>query len=188
MEENDLLELLKKGCKKAFESLFELYYKSVLTYILSLCRDFALAEDIVQHCFMVLWSKRAELNIHTSVKKYLFSTAHNFYMDICRKKQREAVSFELWEYTAQYEILPEEESLENLEKDLDSVKKIIDKLPPRCKEILIMNKLQGLKYREIAEKLEISIKTVEAQMSIAMKKLRNEFHEKTTVENFELFI
>ncbi|WP_255518108.1 sigma-70 family RNA polymerase sigma factor [Fulvivirga sp. M361] len=69
------------------------------------------------------------------------------------------------------------EDTESLEKRIEKVKQVVDSLPPKCQEIIRLNKLEGIKYKDIAVRMDISVKTVESQMRIAFKKIREAFHD-----------
>ena len=165
-----LVKAIQKGDQTAFEFLFKQYYGPIVGYITTFTQDKELSEDIVQHSFISLWQKRHQLSKDLSPKNYLYTIAHNRYIDLYRKQKRS-------------HNLIEELRLENLRNRIDEdkdfldqritkLKKIIDKLPPRCKKILYMSRIRGLAYIEIAEKLQISPKTVEKQIRIAFKKIR----------------
>lgn len=134
------------------------------------------AENVVQDVFVLLWEKRDVLDIQVSLVSYLFSLVKNRCLDYLRHqvvadeyKQELSVklsSLEQLDYT-----FTSEEDIEKI------VAGAIDKLPERCREIFLKNRIEGKKYREIAEELHLSVNTVENQMSIALKKLRVELKE-----------
>ncbi|UNY98441.1 RNA polymerase sigma-70 factor [Zhouia spongiae] len=177
MLENQLLSDLKNGSKQAYRNIFLKYYKVILAYLIKLTGDLLLSEDLTQSVFLKLWTKRKSINVHTSLKQYLFSTAYNSFMDHYRSREREKNMHS--DYLITSETFQEEHDhtgLKRLEDDLNRLRGLIDALPPKCKEIFLLSKQEGLKYKEIAEKLNVSLKTVESQMYIAMKKLREEFN------------
>lgn len=175
MNDLQLIEAICKDDEKAFKVLFSNYYKSLVGYITTFTNDVYLSEDIVQQAFIALWIKRHKIKIEKSPKSYLYSIAYNAYIDDVRKKKNESAFFsDLREAALREAILEDKEVLEIRIKKL---KTIIDTLPPRCKEVFELNKLRGLKYAEIAIKLNISVKTVEAQMSIAFQKIRKGFEQ-----------
>ncbi|RAV27936.1 RNA polymerase sigma-70 factor [Sinomicrobium soli] len=175
MTEKQLLSDLKSGNRQAYRTIFMEYYKIVLAYLIKLSGDMVLSEDLAQGVFLKLWTRRNAINIHTSLKKYLYSTAYNSFMDYHRAAEREKTMHADYLYTSG--LIQEEQETghrQKLDRDICRLKKLIGELPPRCRKIFLLNKLEGKKYREIAEQLDISVKTVEAQMYIAMKKLREE--------------
>jgi RNA polymerase sigma-70 factor (ECF subfamily) len=134
------------------------------------------AENIVQDVFTMLWEKRRSLNIHISLTAYLFSLVKNKCIDLLRRKVVvEEYKQELHMKLSSLEDLNRAfSSDEDIEKFLNDA---IDKLPKRCRDIFIMSRIEGKKYREIADELSISVNTVENQMSIALKKLRIELKD-----------
>lgn len=174
-----LIHAIQRNDRKAFEVLFNKYYKSLVAYITTFTKNSHLSEDIVQQAFIIIWTKRDSLKITKSPKSYLYSVVYNSYVDYYRKMKRRDVFFDDLREEALRNTI--EEDNEVLEKKILKLKSIVDALPSKCKEILELNKLNGLKYREIAKKLDISQKTVEAQMGIAFKKIRKGF------ENDKLF-
>ena len=171
----ELVVAIQQGDKVAFKFLFEQYYGPLVGYISTYTQDKQLSEDIVQHSFITLWQKRSRLSNETSPKNYLYTIAYNRYIDLLRKEKR--VGGLLEELRMENLRNRIEEDREFLEKRLFKLKKIIEGLPPRCKEILYLSRQRGLEYTEIAEKLKISPKTVEEQIRIAFKKIRKGFED-----------
>ncbi|GAA3650963.1 RNA polymerase sigma-70 factor [Flavivirga jejuensis] len=166
---------IKKGNRKAFRVLFERYYKKLLDYAVTYTHNLHEAEDIVQQTFITLWKNRLKINTEKSVKSYLYRITYNTYIDTYRKqKKRDAFFNELKEQALRERITEDPEALE---KRIIKLKNIIETLPEQCKQILYMNKFQGLKYKEISEQLDISVKTVESHMYTAYKKIRKAFKE-----------
>ena len=172
-----LLEALRKGEEKAFEYLFDRYYEGLLNYAGRIVRETELAHDLVQETFCKLYEDHASLNIHLSIKSYLYKSVYNSCLNEIKHQKvvsnyadRELLDF----YFSEIVQTPEAE-LALLGEDINNaLREAIDKLPERCREIFVMSKLKGMKYREIAESLGISQNTVEGQMAIALKKLREE--------------
>ncbi|UGU15312.1 RNA polymerase sigma-70 factor [Sinomicrobium kalidii] len=182
MEDVQLAQAIRDGQEPAFRQLFERYYQRLHAYITSFTRDRDEAEDIVQQAFMVLWSKRRKLDTGKSLKSYLYTIAHNIYIDQHRQLKRRNAFFDELKAAALRERIKEDEDL--VEQRIQKLKSIVESLPPRCREILQLNKLEGLKYREIAGRLDISLKTVEAQMRIAFRKIRKGLSD----DEFLLFV
>ncbi|MCF7568709.1 RNA polymerase sigma-70 factor [Sabulilitoribacter arenilitoris] len=173
MNEIDAVKTLKRADEKAFKYLFEKYYDRLVAYIVTYTHDQMKAEDIVQQAFIDFWKDRHKLNDIKSPKNYLYAIAYNRYVDSVRKdKKRIKLLDDIWQRSLNDRI---EEDNEAMEKRIKRMYLIIDSLPPRCKRIIQMNKMEGVKYKDIASILDISIKTVEAQMSIAFKKIRKGF-------------
>ncbi len=173
MENDHLMTSIQQGDETAFKTFFNLHYKACLAYMTTLTQDAAAAEDITQQSFIVLWEKRATLHDAKAAKQYLYLTARNLFIDRYRHlKSRQNVYAQLKHEALRNRI---EEDRDLLELRIEKLKAAVNQLPPRCQEILYLNKQEGLKYAEIATHLNISVKTVEAQMRIAFNKIREEF-------------
>lgn len=170
MDDKKLLKKLKKGDTTAYKYLFSNYYVWLCNYVMKLCNDHTLAEDIVQETMINFWEKRDSILITVSLKSYLFRSCHNQFLQHIRK---EKVKFDFldnvrWEVLANaYE---EDDGIQDVY--LEKLNNLIERLPPRCKEVFIKNKIQKQKYKEIAVDMGISIKTVENQMSKALQFLK----------------
>ncbi|MEO9571355.1 MAG: RNA polymerase sigma-70 factor [Polaribacter sp.] len=178
-----LIKNIKKSDKKSFKLLFDRYYKKLVDYTTSYTNDTQEAEDIVQQTFIILWTKRQKLSTEKSIKSYLYRITHNTYIDTYRKQKREDIFFNELKEQALTERITEDPEI--LEKRIIKLKDVIERLPEKCREILHMNKFEGLKYKEISEQLDISIKTVESHMYVAYKKIREAFRDD---ELFLIFI
>ncbi|MCF8359491.1 MAG: RNA polymerase sigma-70 factor [Prolixibacteraceae bacterium] len=168
--EKKLFQQIKEGNKQSFEKLFRFYYAPLCHFSRKYIADPDECEEIVQGFFLKIWEKRSDLDITVSVKNYLFSSVRNRCLNyIKHQKIRQGYKTD---------VLSKNNSQLNpdnyiLEVDLhNKIREGIDSLPPRRREIFILSREEGLKYREIAEKLGISIKTVETQMGQALKDLR----------------
>ncbi|MEG3659928.1 sigma-70 family RNA polymerase sigma factor [Arenibacter palladensis] len=156
-----------------FKLVFEQLYGPVLAYTKTLTNSHDKAKDIVQNCFIILWQKRPDLIESPTLKRFLFTTAYNSFVDLYRKDQRKNTILDDIKYSMAYEHTNEENG--NVEIKIKKLKMVIQQLPPKCQQILLLNKRDGLKYKEIALRLDISVKTVESQMRIAFKKIRETF-------------
>jgi RNA polymerase sigma-70 factor (ECF subfamily) len=169
-EDTVLFEQIKQDDKKAFEALFHRYYGILCHFATHLTRNEAEAEEIVQELFVRLWEKRKKIQIDTSLKNYLFRAVKNQSLNYIQHNQ-------IKNQYAQ-KVIHETEAL-NTDKNnyaeiglLHKIEESIKSLPEKRQEIFRLSRQQGLKYREIAEKLNISVKTVETQMGLAIKTLR----------------
>ena len=173
MDEVEAAKALKKGDKAVFKYFFERYYDRLIAYITTYTRDKLQAEDIVQEAFINLWKDRDKLDPTKSPKSYLYAIAYNRYIDSLKKtKKKNKLLESIWHKALGDRI---KEDTESLEKRIEKVKQVVDSLPPRCQEIIRLNKLEGVKYKDIAVRMDISVKTVESQMRIAFKKIREAF-------------
>ncbi len=152
-----------------FDILFKRYYRQLCLYAAHyLNGDIAASEDIVQDCFVKLWQQEAKRDI-TDKRAFLYSTVRNACIDTLRRQHPEMTSIDPSDLE---EVISDEEAVDRSEQEA-KVWEIIDALPDRCREVFLMAKRDGMTYNEIAEALNISVKTVEHQISKAMKKLRN---------------
>lgn len=166
------IDSLQDNFDKIYVSYFTRLHRFAKEYVMS-DED---AENIVQDVFMMLWEKRRVLNVQISLTAYLFSLVKNKCIDYLRRKViAEEYKQELnMKLSSLEEISRAFASDEDIEKFIQNA---INKLPKRCREIFIMSRIEGKKYQEIADELNISVNTVENQMSIALKKLRVELKE-----------
>ncbi len=155
--------------KKQFELLFKSHFQYLVNYATQYVQDSNTAEDIVQKVFITLWEKRATINPQQSVKSYLFTAVRNNCLNYIRdnKKYRSRVlDLDCGEFDI---IEPETESQEALQKQIEHA---LSELPEKCRKVFELSRIHKLKYKEIAEELDVSVKTVEAHMSKALKTLR----------------
>ncbi len=170
-EEKHLFDRIKKGDEKAFETFFHKYYGQLCLYATKIINNNSAAEEIVQDFFVKIWEKREHTNIETSIKNYLFRSIKNLCINYIQHNKTkiqyaQKVISEIENNFADENSFPEIELSQKIEESINS-------LPEKRKEIFRLSRQEGLKYKEIAEKLNISIKTVETQMSLAIKTLRD---------------
>jgi len=165
---------IKDGNVQAFETLFRSYYEPLCRYALQWVENMETAEEIVQDLFYVLWKERQTLQVFTSVNGYLYRSVKNRSLQYVEKRKvRDA-------YQKMYaEDVPMETStpLEELEyKELEQhIEETLCRLPERRQVIFRMSRMEGKKYHEIAQELQISVKTVEAEMTKALQELRDKY-------------
>lgn len=177
---------LQQGDEQAFKQLFETEYRPLLAYLTILTRDHAQAQDLTQQAFLKFWEKRKTLNVNQTPKQYLFSIGHNLFIDYYRRSNTRMEIIANLKHRALQEQFEETPS-DHLQTRIDKLHTIIEQLPPRCKEVLKLNKFEGLKYQEIADYLHISKKTVENQMGLAFQKIREHFKNDDELILFILF-
>lgn len=176
-DDNELVVLLRRGEVSAFEYIFTAYYDSLLNYADRLLNDMETARDVVQQVYYKIWEGHVNLNISLSVKAYLFkSVYHGCLNTLTHKKNIQKYEQEqLADFYFSTVILSPEAELDLWQSDVaKALDEAIAALPEKCREVFVLSKIEGLKNREIAEKLNISEKTVERHMSIALSKLREE--------------
>jgi RNA polymerase sigma-70 factor, ECF subfamily len=173
----EIIRRIRHGDTGQFESLFRSSYVSLVRYAGTLVRDHDTAEEIVQDLFFRLWQDREKIKIKSSLNGYLFRSVHNsclHWIDHNRIVEKHAAEMSV----------KEGENAQNTEEIIrfielqEKVAQILERLPERCGRIFCMNRFDGLKYSEIAEKMSLSVKTVEADMGKALKEFRKALIEK----------
>ena len=174
--DSEITGRIRQGDKQEFEKLFRSSYVSLVRYAKTLVRDHDAAEEIVQDLFYRLWQDRENLRIESSLNGYLFKSVHNRALHYI--EHRKVVSRHAGEIVAGAEIANEPVTEEIYYRELQSrVARVLESLPERCSMIFRMSRFDGLKYSEIAEKLAVSLKTVEADMGKALKEFRKALAE-----------
>ncbi|MCX6333059.1 MAG: RNA polymerase sigma-70 factor [Bacteroidia bacterium] len=171
IRDNEIIRRIRQGDKGQFESLFRSSYVSLVRYAKTIIQDHDTAEEIVQDLFFRLWQDRQKIKIESSLNGYLFRAVHNrclhwlSHSRVVDKHAREMVYRETEMTESPLDIIQYNELQQKIAK-------VIEKLPERCGQIFCMNRFEGLRYTEIAEKLSVSVKTVEANMGRALKEFR----------------
>lgn len=175
LNSEELLNAIKAGREDAFSFLFVKYYSNLFSYAYRILNDTEDAKECVQLTFCHFWDVRKGLEINDSLKSYLYRAVYNNCVSILRHKK----------FLAKYEVkglldfyftsIVQDPQAEM--RFIDSgTKQIIlnsiESLPKKCREIFIKCKIKGQSYADVACDLDISVKTVESQMTIAFKKLR----------------
>ena len=161
--------------KAAFEYLFKEHFAHLCNFAHQYVQDVDSAKDITQKVFIQLWEKRDQIDPRKSIQSYLFTSVKNRCLNFIRdhKKYRSRV---LDLDIADVEITFEEED-SGLQTLQEKVAKALDELPEKCRQVFEMSRYQHMKYKDIAEELDISVKTVEAHMSRALKSLREQLKD-----------
>lgn len=167
---------IKVDLRTHFDKIYVTYFARMYRF----AKEYVLfdedAENIVQDVFLLLWEKREVLEVQVSLVSYLFSLVKNRSLDHLRhqtvaEEYRQELGAKLASLEVMSDTVGSDENIEHI------VTTAIDKLPERCREIFIKSRVEGKKYREIADELQISVNTVENQMSIALKRLRAELKD-----------
>lgn len=184
MSNNDfqVQQNIRRGDIGEFRLLFNRYYEQLCRYSFGIIRDMDAAEDIVQELFYNFWKNRVTTPPVLSLNAYLYQSVRNNslrYLQHLMIQQQYTNSV-----AARAETVPEpdEEKLLEMEELNMAIEKTLKNLPERCSRIFRMNRFEGKKYREIAEILSISIKTVEADMGKALQVFRSSLKEFTNAE------
>jgi RNA polymerase sigma-70 factor, ECF subfamily len=170
------IERIRQGDIKQFESLFRSSYESLVKYARTIVKDQDTAEEIVQDLFFRLWQNKEKIQIESSLNGYLFRSVYNR----CLHYFEHLKVVEKHEQEMQYEQNDGAESPADVlqYKELQAkIARTIEKLPEKCGKIFCLSRFEGLKYSEIAERLSVSIKTVEANMGRALKEFRKALAE-----------
>lgn len=157
--------------QQAYQELFYLYYKPLLRFAQAFVRSHELSEEIVSDVFIRIWERRAQLESIGNLKVYLYVSTRNTALKYLLKVQKQA-SIGLDELQVELESQHNDpEQLLLTAELLNRVARAIDDLPPRCKMVYKLIKEDGLRYKEVSEILNISIKTIDNQLAIALKKI-----------------
>lgn len=186
LSNEQLLVLLKDGDQQAFATLYDRNWEEVLTYVFKAIGSLDEAQDIVQEIFISIWRRRGEIAVSTSFKAYLLKSARNLSI---RHMSKAGVKSRLLQELADQMHEAELSFHDSLELDeLEArVDKAVENLPPKMREIFILNRNENLSYREIAETLGISEMTVKKQISNARKSIRAEMEHYKVLPLFLLF-
>lgn len=176
-DDNDLLiEQLQKGNEKAYIYLVDTYNKRLFGYALTLTNDHAQAEDILQNVFLKAWKQRKKIGIKSSLQNYLFKSVYNEFINQYKKKRSTMILEQKYFASLEKAInINDDQSFEGL---IARITLEIQSLPPKCREVFILSKKEGLTNIEISEYLNVSIKTVEAQITKAFGILRGRLDQK----------
>ena len=155
---------------KAFEKVFHAYYRPLANFAFQYLQDHDEAEEIVQEAFSAIWQKREGLEIKTNLRSYLYGAVRNGCLNNL-KHQKVIQNHEVYAMGQAEEDASDTLELDELQSMIDAA---LDQLPEKCRQIFEMSRYDGMKYTEIADELGISIKTVETQMSRALKVMRRE--------------
>ena len=169
-EDQKLFELVKKDHLPSFEKIFRAYYEMLTNYALGMVRDRTIAEEITQELFMYVWEKRSKIQISSSLKAYLFSSVRNKSINYLKNELPRLQSTE--DISSLSDQFSSEMTTDDSERLKWKIQLAIDDLPRKCRDIFTLSRYGGLTYAEIADELSISVKTVENQMGIALKKLK----------------
>jgi RNA polymerase sigma-70 factor, ECF subfamily len=152
----------------AFEAMFRKFQPGLVRFAFLHVRSQEDAREVVQEVFINVWDKRESLSFDSELKYYLFRSVKNACLNLLKKRRLETVSLE--EALTAAEDAQGEDSETQLRFKM--VMAQIDQLPEMCREIFLMSRMEGLSHKEIAEILEIAPKTVENQIGIGLKKIR----------------
>ncbi|MGX5819009.1 RNA polymerase sigma-70 factor [Chitinophaga lutea] len=173
--ETELLQLLAAGSEEAFTELYNRYWKRLFALAAAKLGDMADAEETVQEIFVSLWNRRASLQVHTGLERYLAVSVKYRVIKALARRQRErsidaqAPSFDLADHSTQQWL-----DFDELQERLEA---LVQGLPEKCQLVYRLSREKGYSQQQIAETLHISEKTVEAHLGKAIKTLRHGLHQ-----------
>lgn len=168
---NQSFEPIRRGDRKAFEQVFRTHYEALVRFATDILKDQDAAEDRVQEVFVKMWERREKIEIQSSLKAYLYMAVKNHCLNKLKTEARNQ-----WMDDEQESEMPS--GLAATDAHVQTrlmaghIDRAIDRLPPRCALIFKMSRYEEKSYKEIAETLELSVKTVEHQMGKALLLLR----------------
>jgi len=172
--------VVTNGDYNAFRELFTRHYRSLCNYAMRVVVTREIAEEVVSDVFVKLWKNREQIEVHTSFQAYIYRAVRNQALDylklrIHRQNERDSLESVQWNMNHADHFSPAEELSYN--EFYSHIEDCIQALPRQCQLIFRLSREEGLRYRDIAERLDISVKTVETQMSRALKVLRERVPE-----------
>lgn len=170
--EHTLFDEIRNGNEQAFNKAFDLYYSRLCFFADKMLHDFDLSRSVTQQVFVELWVRKSRLQVN-SLQAYLYQAVKNAVLDLLKHRKVEQ------QYLSSLEKVEETELNNRIEEAelADRINRAIQNLPEKCREVFVLCRFEELKYAEIATRLNISVKTVEMQISIALKKLRKELSD-----------
>jgi RNA polymerase sigma-70 factor (ECF subfamily) len=168
--EDDLIKRLNKKDSSALRYLFDMHYLKLCNYAYTFLKDMSEAEDVVQNLFVEIWERKGKLEIRQSLQQYLFRAVYYKCLNALEYKQvrrnHSSKGLQPGQLGDSFE--------DNVEERRMAIQSALEKLPEKCKQVFVLSRFEELKYAEIADKLGISINTVENHMGKALKLLRAE--------------
>ena len=174
--EQQVLSTLKEGSESAFEMVFRTYYRPLCQYAYSFLNDRDEAEEVVQAAFINIWDKREQVEIQTSLKAYLYRIVRNSCLNVIKheKVKKQHVAHEMVHAESTHEGVTQSVISSELEERISIAMKA---LPEQCRLVFQLSRFEELKYAEIADQLNISVKTVENQIGKALKIMREQLKD-----------
>ncbi|WMX16173.1 MULTISPECIES: RNA polymerase sigma-70 factor [unclassified Aureispira] len=169
-------QLVQINSQREFQEIYHRHFNGLANYAYSVLKDKDAAKDVVQDVFLDLWNKRETLSIKTSLEAYLIRAVKFKSIDFIRKDKTKQ------QYVANMTPsgVPQTESDDGDERNEDRKKQLsyaIAQLPAKCRQVFLLSRVNGYTYKEIAEEMDISAKTVENQISRALKLLRQKLSD-----------
>jgi RNA polymerase sigma-70 factor (family 1) len=180
-EQKIILQKVAGGDQEAFKTLYLFFSERLLHFAFAIVKVKESSEEIVEDVFIKLWKSRGNLVHVQNIKVYLYSAIKNTALNHISKKAKESITEPFDHIDIELRENQDPERIMITSEMFTRLQKAVDTLPPRCKIIFKLIREDGLKYKEVAEILNISVNTIDAQMAIAVKKiafaLRNEVEQ-----------
>ena len=174
------------GPDSVIELLFRTYFAPLCKFVNKMVHDQALAEDIIQETFIRIWNSRENLDTTKSIKSYLYKIAYNYTLNHL-EKQKNFTMHDYSEVDKKYQSAHADEQIINHELQYKAAE-ALNSLPVKCRAVFIMCRHENMTYQEVADAMEISVKTVENQMGKALKSLRQQLSPYFEVISLILFL
>lgn len=171
-----LFQKVKAGDHKSFEILFEKYYNNLCNYAFLYLNDVSKTEELVSDVYINIWENRKRIDIKANLKSYIYRCTRNAVISDMRKNKRPGPSL-LKESKSNEKFVDSPETLLIREEVADVCYKMMQRLPKQAGLVFRLHKMDGLSYKQIAEILDLSVKTVENHMGRALKMMRSMYDE-----------
>ena len=175
LDDKDILEKLNNNDERAIELLFERFFDYLCAVVYRVIHDYEAARDVVQDIFLDLWKKRQTITVETALRPYLRRAAVNRALNYIKRRKIITNDDEDAALDLPSNSISGQADMERAELET-RIYSVIESLPPKCKLVFGMSRFENMSYQEIADALDISVKTVENQISKALKILRSEIY------------
>lgn len=162
-----IFSAIKRNDYVSYNKLFVCYYGKLCQYVYSILENKEDAEDIVQELFLIIWNNREKIDVKENVSAYLYRMAKNLSLNHLKGNVNRHLPLESSEGVCEYE----DNKIESDEFHI-ALFDCIDRLPPRSRQVLLLHKLKGIRQKEIAAQLNISVKTIKNQIWTSLQKLK----------------
>ena len=168
-----LFERIRSGDREAFKEFYDKNQAALFSFLLSKGLDRTIAEDLIQQAFLIIWEKRDQIDPSRSLRSYLFTTAYNRMLNVFRDRKDTEPDY-AYELSSDG-INPEQKAIQS--EALQRMHKTLSGMPDRRRSVFEYCYLQGFSHKEAAAAMDISVKTVENHMALALKDLREALKE-----------
>lgn len=172
MNERKLILGLKQGDHDSYETLFRLYYVKFVNFADAIIKDRSVSKDIVQEAFIKIWANRARLDENQILENYIYVIVKRLILNYLRNtKKSESIDSDI-AHSVQYDSLGGQDLIVIANETRSRMQNIVSRMPEQRRKVFVMSRNQGMSNRQIAEALQISVKTVERHMTLALSELR----------------